>query len=603
MLIGRDGANLQGRLWFAGMEPDRQIRRLAAILFADVVGYSRLMAADEAGALAALNRHRQAEFNPVVAAYNGRIVKLMGDGALVEFASVVDAVDCALAIQTAAVAGPIMALRIGINLGDIILQGEDVYGDGVNIAARLEPLAAPGGICVSSVVHESIRGRVEATFADGGEVQVKSIDRPVKVWRWHPEAAGDLPKPAAATPARKVEGPSIAVLAFDNMSGDPEQAYFSDGIAEDIITDLSKVSGLTVIARNSSFAYRGRTVDVRAIGRELGVRYVLEGSVRKAGARVRVTAQLIDAATGGHVWADRYDGDLEDVFAVQDAVTLKIVEALKVRLTPTQRASIARIGTSNPHAHDAFLRMRDLVLSRDLTPANYRLGMEHGRRAIELDSEYAQALGFMSTFEWLDFLNGWTGDPPGVVAARANAMADRAIAIDPEEPFANRAVAVAARFRGDYGTAERVGRKALSLNPDSGQALFTLGEIFCTSGRPEEAVPLLERAIRLEPSTNHLRLQFLGMAHFLLRNFETAALVFRERLHLAPDTDIGRAWLAATLGHLGEVGDARAVWADLMAIKPDFRMAPRLARFHYVRPEDPALVLEGLVKAGLPTGA
>ena len=579
-------------------------RRLAAILFADVVGYSRLMAADEAGALATLNRHRADEFDPAVAAHNGRIVKLMGDGALVEFASVVDAVDCALAIQRAAVGHAALSLRIGVNLGDIILQGDDIYGDGVNIAARLEPLAEPGGICLSSVAHESIRDRIDATFSDGGTVEVKNIDRPVKIWRWHPGDKGSaVTVQKAPAPARRPDGPSVAVLAFDNMSGDPEQEYFADGIAEDIITDLSKVSGLTVIARNSSFAYRGRAVDVRSVGRELGVGFVLEGSVRRAGQRVRVTAQLIDAATGAHLWADRYDGDLADVFAVQDAVTLQIVAALKVRLSPIGRAAIERVGTSSPQAHDAFLRMRDLVLSRDLTPANYRLGMHHGRRAIEMDPDYAQALGFMSTFEWLDFLNGWSGDAPGVVAARANAMADRAIAIDPEEPFASRAVAVAARFRGDYDTAERAGRKALSLNPDSGQALFTLGEIFCTSGRPDEAVPLLERAIRLEPGSYHLRLQFLGMAHFLLHNFETAALVFRERLYLVKETDIGRGWLASTLGHLGEVTEARAVWADLMAINPDFRMAQRLARFHYTRPEDPALVLDGLVKAGLPTGA
>ncbi len=582
------------------MEPARQIRRLSAILFADIVGYSRLMAADEAGALAALNRHRAAEFDPVVTAHNGRIVKLMGDGALVEFASVVDAVDCALAIQQAAVGRAGLTLRIGVNLGDIILQGDDIYGDGVNIAARLEPLAAPGGICVSSVVHESIRGRVDAGFVDGGEVEVKNIDRPVKIWRWHPGAAAVVAVPA---PARKPEGPSVAVLAFANMSGDPEQEYFADGIAEDIITDLSKVSGLTVIARNSSFAYRGRSVDLRAVGRELGVPFVLEGSVRRAGQRVRVTAQLIDAATGIHLWAERYDGDLADVFAVQDAVTLKIVEALRVRLTPREREAITSTGTTNPQAHDALMRMRGLVRSIGLNQQSWTRGVEHGIHAITLDPAYVQALGLLSTAQWLDFLNGWSGDAPEVVSARANALADRAIALAPEDSVANVAVAIAARFRGDYALAERAGRKALSLSPDSAQALLTLGEIACTSGHPQDAIPLFERAIRLEPGWSHQHLQFLGQAHFLMRNFETAALVFRERLFLYKETDIGRAWLAAALGHLGEVDDARTVWADLMALKPDFRLAPRLARFHYVRAEDPALVLEGLVKAGLPAGA
>ncbi|MHA1157221.1 MAG: adenylate/guanylate cyclase domain-containing protein, partial [Alphaproteobacteria bacterium] len=283
-------------------------RRLAAILAADVVGYSRLMAGDEAGTLTALKQHRENEFNPAVASHGGRVVKLIGDGTLVEFTSVVDAVNCAVAIQQAVraadTAGPDIVLRIGINLGDVIIDDDDIYGDGVNIAARLEPLAKPGGICVSSIVNESVRGRIDAAFDDGGEVRVKNIDRPIRVWQWHP---GDVAAPVgqaapvAPTAEEASEAPSIAVLPFENMSGDAEQEYFSDGISEDIITDLSKVSGLLVIARNSSFAYKGRSIDLRIVGRELGVGTVLEGSVRKAGNRVRITAQLIDAATGGHL--------------------------------------------------------------------------------------------------------------------------------------------------------------------------------------------------------------------------------------------------------------------------------------------------------------
>lgn len=291
------------------MEVERTIRRLAAILVADVVGYSRLMAEDEVGALAALNRHREADFNPVVARYGGWIVKLMGDGTLVAFSSVVDAVDCAVALQQAAAApggDPAVTLRIGVNLGDSIIQGDDIYGDGVNIAARLEPLARPGGVCISSVVHQSYRGRSDTVFQSGGAVAVKNIARPIEVWRWHPAdapAAGAPPRsPAGASPAgRQREGPSIAVLPFSNMSGDAEQEYFSDGISEDIITDLSKVPGPLVFARNSSFAYKGKSVDRRVIGRELGVGHVLEGSVRRAGERVRITVQLIDAVTGGHL--------------------------------------------------------------------------------------------------------------------------------------------------------------------------------------------------------------------------------------------------------------------------------------------------------------
>ena len=291
------------------MADDQTNRRLAAILAADVVGYSRMMGADEAGTLTALKHHRETVFDPAVAGHKGRVVKLIGDGTLVEFTSVVDAVKCALAIQRAVKAetkpGGIK-LRIGVNLGDVIIDGDDIYGDGVNIAARLEPLAEPGGVCISSIVNESVGNRIDVTFMDGGEVAVKNIERPIRVWKWHPDsdrvAAETLrvPDPLAK---EQPEPPSIAVLPFDNMSGDPEQEYFSDGITEDIITDLSKVGGLMVIARNSSFVYKRKSVDLRTVGRELGVKSVLEGSIRRAGNRIRITAQLVDAATGGHLWA------------------------------------------------------------------------------------------------------------------------------------------------------------------------------------------------------------------------------------------------------------------------------------------------------------
>ena len=311
------------------MAEERINRKLAAIVAADVVGYSRLMAADEAGTLAALKRHREIVFDPAIAGHDGRIVKLIGDGTIVEFGSVVDAVNCALSVQRSngvlpdeALGQPKIVLRIGINLGDVIIEGDDIYGDGVNIAARLEPLAEPGGICVSSIVNESIGNRIDVRFQDGGDISVKNIDRPIRVWKWHP---GATPLAAAKSNAAKPEPngatASIAILPFTNMSGDPEQEYFSDGITEDIITDLSKIAGLTVIARNSSFTYKGRSVDIRTVGRELGVRSVLEGSIRRAGKRVRITAQLVDAATGGHLWAERYDRDLTDIFEVQDDVT------------------------------------------------------------------------------------------------------------------------------------------------------------------------------------------------------------------------------------------------------------------------------------------
>jgi adenylate cyclase len=326
------------------MAEERVNRKLAAILAADVVGYSRLMESDEEGTLSALKQHRQTIFDPRVAAHNGRIVKLIGDGTIVEFGSVVDAVNCAVSIQRAndslpdkALRQPIV-LRIGINLGDVIIERDDVYGDGVNIAARLEPLADPGGICISSIVNESIGNRIDIRFTDGGEISVKNIDRPIRVWKWHPSATNPTTF-RSAKPESNIAAASIAVLPFTNMSGDPEQEYFSDGISEDIITDLSKIGGLTVIARNSSFTYKGRSVDVRIVGADLGVRSVLEGSIRRAGNRVRITAQLTDAATGAHLWADRYDRDLTDIFEV-------IVGALAVTLTKGEQQRLRRHGTS-----------------------------------------------------------------------------------------------------------------------------------------------------------------------------------------------------------------------------------------------------------------
>jgi adenylate cyclase len=373
------------------MTEERINRKLAAIVAADVVGYSRLMAADEAGTLAALMRHRQTIFEPVVAAHHGRIVKLIGDGAVVEFGSVV----CALSLQRSGSSlrpdqnGPKwpIVLRIGINLGDVIIEDDDIYGDGVNIAARLEPLAEPGGICVSSIVHESVGNRIDVSFVDGGNIRVKNIDRPIRIWKWHPSKTGPTaqrsnnanPKPTSVATA------SIAVLPFTNMSGDPEQEYFSDGISDDIITDLSKIAGLTVIARNSSFTYKGRSVDVRSIGRDLGVRSVLEGAIRRAGNRVRITAQLIDAATGGHLWAERYDRDLTDLFAVQDDVRHRIVDALKVTLSPAEEARLADEGTSNLDAYDCFLRGRELLLANTKNRETFEQSTKLFMRAFELE--------------------------------------------------------------------------------------------------------------------------------------------------------------------------------------------------------------------------
>ena len=431
-------------------------RRLAAILAADVVGYSRMMGADETGTLTTLKRHRESVFNPAVAEHKGRVVKLIGNGTLVEFGSVVDAVKFALAIQRAVKAEALPAgivLRIGVNLGDIIIEGDDIYGDGVNVAARLAP---PGGVCVASIVNESGGNRIDVRFTDGGEVTVKNIDRLIRVWKWHPDSdpVPAQPSQAAAAPEKaRPEPPSIAVLPFDNMSGDPEQEYFSDGITEDIITDLSKVAGLMVIARNSSFAYKRRSVDIRSVGRELGVKSVLEGSIRRAGNRVRITAQLIDAATGGHVWADRYDRDLTDIFAVQDEVTRHIVDALKVKLTPGEAARIAETPTTNLEAHDLFLRGRELLPGQKKSREVFDQIVGLLSRAIELDPDYAEPYAGLAIAHNLDFQNRWTGATDALdVAERFAALA---VKKGPTVPYAHFVAAIIATWRKDFERAKK----------------------------------------------------------------------------------------------------------------------------------------------------
>lgn len=588
-----------------GMVEPQFNRRLSAIMAADVVGYSRLMAEDEGRTLAALTKHREIVFDPLVSRNNGRTVKLMGDGALVEFMSVVDAVKCAKDIQeemAAANDGAGISLRIGINLGDIILQDDDIFGNGVNIASRLEQLARPGGICISSVVQESVGGRLGIAFSDGGSVSVKNIDRPLRVFHWHPKDERDRERPiqGKTSPASRDASVAIAVLPLDNMSGDPEQEYFSDGISEDIITDLSKVSGLTVIARNSSFAYKGRSVDLRVVGQELGVTHVLEGSVRRAGQRVRINAQLIDAATGGHVWADRYDRDLTDIFEVQDEVTLEIVNALKIKLSPSERAHIKDVGTANIDAHEDYMRMRGFLFFPGMNAAGWKKAVSHGEQAISKDPNYADAYGMLALMHLLDFHNHWSGRPSEEAMQDAEDLARRALEIGPDEYWPNHAFAVVARWQGKLELARTMLEKAMSSSADYSLAWFTKGEIALAQGELSEAIEDLERAIRLDPSFRHQYQQFLAMAHFLKGNFETAALLLKERVFLVKDTDVGRAWLAATLGHLGDVEEARAVWSDLMEINPSFDIETRLARLTLADPSGKELVLEGLSKAGLP---
>ena len=592
----------------ASMAEERVNRKLVAILAADVVGYSRLMGADESGTLAALKQHRQTIFDPAVAAHNGRIVKLIGGGTIVEFGSVIDAVICALSVQRSddpppdeVLRRPKIVLRIGINLGDVIIEGDDIYGDGVNIAARLEPLAEPGGICVSSIVNESIGNRIDVRFQDAGDITVKNINRPIRIWKWHPGATPDVTKSKNDKPSPKVATASIAVLPFTNMSGDPEQEYFSDGISDDIITDLSKIAGLTVIARNSSFTYKGRSVDIRTVGRELGVQSVLEGSIRRAGKRVRIAAQLIDTTNGGHLWADRYDRDLTDIFEVQDDVTHRIVDALKITLSPAEKERLADTETSktsNVVAYDRVLRGREFMLGKEKNLETFGQAIKYFKQALEHDPNYSVAyvcLGFAYMF---DYQNRWTENPDGSLQI-AKEYARQAIEKDPNEPLARCVSALAASYAKDLVRAKTEIDAALALNPNLALAHSLRGNIRAYSGEPLDAIPEIEQAMRLDPALSEQFLHFLGLAYLMAGKYETAAALLRQRIILVPNTDFSRAILTSALGHLGEVDAARQVWGELMAINPNYSFAGHIGRQPFKRKEDVERIAEGLNKAGV----
>ena len=588
------------------MAVERLQRRLAAILSADVVGYSRLMGIDEAETLSRLNALRRELIDPAIAAHSGRVVKLMGDGALVEFASAVDAVTCAIEIQrqlrehdaSGSEADPIR-FRIGINVGDIIIEGEDILGDGVNIAARIEGIAEPGGISISEDAWRQVQGKVAANFVDAGEQSLKNIARPVRVYRL------DLAQKVASTsqasrplPAQP-DKPSIAVLAFNNMSGDPEQEYFSDGISEDIITDLSKLSELHVIARNSSFTYKGKPVDVKQVGRELGVRYVLEGSVRKSGNRVRVTGQLIDAGSGAHIWADRYDRDLTDIFAVQDELTHEIIAALKIKLSAAEKALIADSGTKNVSAHDFFLKGRELMFGSKRDRDIFEQFMSCFRRAIELDPNYATAYAGLGMGYSFDYQNHWS-DAPEKSLDQAQRLVDEAIAKDDKDAFARFVAAVVATWKKDYERWAHESDKALALNPNYALALLTRGNVHIYTGEPTKAIPYIERAMRLDPGPQHGQyVHFLGTAYFVAGEYETAATCFKDRITINPTTDLSRAFLASALGHLGRHEEARQVWHELKEINPRYSYADHFARLPFRDPADGDKLTDGLRKAGL----
>ena len=541
------------------MTEERVNRKLAAILAADVVGYSRLMGADEAGTLAALKHHRQVIFDPAVAAHNGRIVKLIGDGTICEFGSVVDAVHCALSIQRAngslpdeAMHEPKIVLRIGINLGDVIIEGDDIYGDGVNIAARLEPLAEPGGICVSSIVNESVGNRIDVQFRDSGDITVKNIDRPIRVWKWHPNSAPDFGKPAdgstdAAHTSPNLATASIAILPFTNMSGDPEQEYFSDGITEDIITDLSKIAGLTVIARNSSFIYKGRSVDIREVGKELGVRSVLEGSIRRAGNRVRITAQLVSAANDSQIWGERFDRDLNDIFALQDEISKAIVAALRLTLLPEEKKALEQRSTANSEAYKLYLMARQFWLLDN--ERNNEIVVRICKRVVDIDPNYAQAWATMSLAQWNMF---WLIDA-GDTGERAAATAMR---LDPKLPDAHAAMGAAMRAKGDFQKGVDHCLEALRLDPHSYVANRIAGLCYLGLRRFQEAIRYFEIAAAAMDA------DFTAYS-FLSQCYKSLGDPVRTRAAARATLDRIEKIIAAEPGHSRAIGIGACMLADL----------------------------------------
>ena len=579
-------------------------RRLAAVLAADVAGYSRLMGADEEGTLERLKALRRDLIDPKIAEHHGRIVKTTGDGLLGEFASAVDAARCAVEIQQemAGRADPApldqrIELRIGIHVGDIIIEGDDIFGDGVNIAARLEALAESGGVLVSRTVHDQVQDRLEISFEDLGERELKNIARPVHVFRVAKAEPQTAPTPEAALtlPAK----PSIAVLPFSNMSGDPEQEYFVDGIVEDILTGLSRLTWLFVIARNSSFTYKGQHVDIRQVGRELGVRYVLEGSVRKGGDRIRVTGQLIEAETGNHLWADRYDRALEDVFAIQDEITESVIGCIQPEVYAAEHDRAKRKPPQSLDAWESFIRA--MFLFSQHSNESTKEALEMLDRAVALDPSYAQAHGLRGCcLAWRAF-QGWEDREAAFTeAARA---ADRSVASDPGEPWA--ALARGFVAMGAFRDAEAVAAvsRAIELNPNFAYAHGLLGAAHAFGGRSDEAIECIDRGVRLSPRDifdAEFRL-FYAFAHFPAGRYAEAASAAQLVTRQHPGHPVPYIIAAAAYGLDAEPDKASELVAQLMKLVPGISAADVEEGFPYCRLEDRQKLATGLRAGGLPS--
>jgi TolB-like protein len=587
-------------------ERERVERRLTAILAADVVGYSRLMGTDEEGTLAALKAIRRELVDPSIVEHRGRIVKTTGDGMLVEFASVVDAVRCAIEVQRGmavrnadVAADKRIEFRIGINLGDIIIDGDDIFGDGVNVAARLEALADFGGICVSGTVHDHVRDKLDVAFDDLGEQQVKNIARPVHVYRVRLDEASSA-KALLPLPDR----PALAVLPFQNMSGDPEQEYFADGMVEEITTAIARFPWLLVIARNTAFTYKGKAVDVKQVARELGVRYVLEGSVRKAGTRVRITGQLIDTATGAHIWGDRFDGSLDDIFELQDEVASRVVGVIepRLRLIETDRAS--RKPTENLDAYDLYLRA--LAQSYKRTKEGVAESIRLARRALELDPAFAPAMGTIAGSRSMQMHLHWI-PVAGAEVEEGIHMARQALAVarDNPEVLRNAGFALAA-LAGETETALTAINRAIELNPNYAFAYAQRGIVLAYLNRPDEAIVAAEQAIRLSPNDPIIFSSYLalGLAHLFAGRYEEALSWADHAWGSVRNAGLSALRLKLSLcGYLSRREAASECLQRLRETDPEPTVAIVMRDVvKAMSPELAAHIAEGLRKAGLPEG-
>ena len=582
-------------------------RRLAAILAADVVGYSRLMGRDEEGTLARLKECRRALVDPKIAEHRGRIVKTTGDGVLVEFASAVDAVRCAVDIQRATAQANDtvpedrrIAFRVGIHVGDIIIDDDDIFGDGVNIAARLESIAEPGGICISDDSHRQVRGKIEIAWDDLGPQSLKNIAEPIRAWRALLNDGAPAARAAMSTSLEVPDKASIAVLPFTNMSGDPEQEYFADGMVEDIITALSRMAWLFVIARNSSFTYKGKAVDIKKVGRELGVRYVLEGSVRKAGNRVRITGQLIDASTGAHLWANRFDGALEDVFDLQDEVTTDVVSAIAPRLEQAEMERARRKPTESLAAYDYFLR--GMARIYDGTRVANIEALQNFERAIDSDRNYASAYGMCAyCYVWRK-ANGWLADKERAIA-ETERLARTASRLGPDDAVALAQAGFALAFVvGELDDGMALIERAVALNPNLAAAWRFSGYVSVFLGQPDLAIEPLERALRLSPLDPLIFIVQNGivLAHFFAGRCEEALAYAKKTMAQNPNYATAIMMAAVSAALAGREDEMTRAVSQLLKLDPACKMSSFRNVWPLRREEDLAAFDKGLQLTKLP---